>query len=78
MHIVQGTARKEMLDLEDDICRSHNLSFHLVPSYKATLLSYFFTREVKVILLKISHTYIMVCDINNYTTYIHTFITAVR
>ena len=29
---MQGTARKEMLDLEDDICRSHNLSFHLVPS----------------------------------------------
>ena len=31
----QGTARKEMLDLEDDICRSHDLSFHLV-----TLLLY--------------------------------------
>ena len=29
----QGTARREMLDLEDDICRSHNLSFHLVLSF---------------------------------------------
>ena len=27
---LQGTARTEMLDLEDDICRSHDLSFHLV------------------------------------------------
>ena len=29
-HHAQGTARMEMLDLEDDICRSHALSFHLV------------------------------------------------
>ena len=29
----QGTARKETLDLEDDICRSLNLSFHLVLSF---------------------------------------------
>ena len=27
---VQGTAQKEMLDLEDDICRGNDLSFHLV------------------------------------------------
>ena len=32
----QGTARKETLDLEDDICRSLNLSFHLVLSFLAS------------------------------------------
>ena len=27
----KATAREEFLDLEQDICRSRNLSFHLVP-----------------------------------------------
>ena len=26
----QGTARRETLDLEEDVCSSHNQSFHLV------------------------------------------------
>ena len=45
---MQGTARMEMLDLEDDVCRSHDLSFHLVENliwnmefhYHAMVLKY--------------------------------------
>ena len=47
--VLQGTARTEMLDLEDDICRSHDLSFHLVLWYKTIKCAEYYLIQCKTI-----------------------------